>query len=223
MKIRTTGIAILAGVVVVAAGTSLALAQDSSSTVISACYSTKTGALRLDRSGACRAGEKKLQWNKRGPVGPRGPVGARGPAGPTGPNGRTGPTGQTGPAGPVTSAVGRLGAPFTLPDSGPAAEVASATITLPADGHIVANSVVSAEETSSNSALYCYFSLDGQETGSVSPTVTTSSNSAIDEAVPNTSQFAASAGTHTVTLSCARQSGTGAKLYSGTLTLIATQ
>jgi hypothetical protein len=64
---------------------------------IKACYSKKTGELRIKKAGTkCKRGEKKLAWNKRGVRGPRGPVGVQGPKGETG---ATGPTGAQGPAG----------------------------------------------------------------------------------------------------------------------------
>ncbi|MGH2837784.1 MAG: hypothetical protein ACRDJY_05475, partial [Thermoleophilaceae bacterium] len=47
---------------------------------VKACYSKKTGDLRVAVKGKrkCSRGEKKLVWNKRGLRGLRGPAGARG-------------------------------------------------------------------------------------------------------------------------------------------------
>lgn len=64
---------------------------------IKACYSKKTGELRVKKAGKkCKRGEKKLAWNKRGVRGLRGPAG---PKGETGERGAIGPTGAQGPAG----------------------------------------------------------------------------------------------------------------------------
>lgn len=64
---------------------------------VKACYSKKTGELRIKKAGKkCKRGEKKLAWNKRGV---RGKPGARGPQGPKGETGATGLTGAQGPAG----------------------------------------------------------------------------------------------------------------------------
>ena len=63
---------------------------------IKACYSKKTGDLRVKKAGkACKRGEKRLAWNKRGVRG------LRGKAGPQGPQGDTGATGLTGAQGPA--------------------------------------------------------------------------------------------------------------------------
>lgn len=51
---------------------------------ISACYATKTGALRvidLAKGQRCTSLEKPLAWNQQGPIGPVGPAGPEGPAG----------------------------------------------------------------------------------------------------------------------------------------------
>jgi len=63
--------------------------------VINACRHVEGGRLRVVPSGtACRAYERPLKWNARGPVGPAGPTG---PAGPVGPAGPQGPQGDPGP------------------------------------------------------------------------------------------------------------------------------
>lgn len=72
--------------------------------VLSACYNTTNGAMRLAGSGdECRNGEEMISWNQtgpEGPAGPQGPAGPEGPAGPQGPEGPIGPEGPQGPAGP---------------------------------------------------------------------------------------------------------------------------
>lgn len=65
--------------VAVLGGGGLALASGGSSSTIHACYSKRTGALRIGKG--CGHGEKAISWSK---VGPPGPVGDRGAAGPPG-------------------------------------------------------------------------------------------------------------------------------------------
>lgn len=65
---------------------------------IHACYSKRTGALRI--ASRCKRSERAVSWSK---VGPPGPPGKRGSnvRGATGKAGATGPVGPTGPAGPT--------------------------------------------------------------------------------------------------------------------------
>ena len=64
------------------------------STQIKACYSKKTGELRvLKPKKRCKRSERALKWNK---AGRRGPPGASGPEGPAGATGATGPEGPAG-------------------------------------------------------------------------------------------------------------------------------
>jgi len=71
---------------------------------IKACYSKKTGELRVKGKHRCRRSEKKLVWNKKGIRGPAGLQGETGATGLTGPQGPTGPagTGSGGVLGPGT-------------------------------------------------------------------------------------------------------------------------
>jgi hypothetical protein len=65
--------------VVVGAGVALASIPDADGT-IHGCRSLRTGALRVIGSRAhCREGERRLDWNVRGPQGPPGPQGEPGP------------------------------------------------------------------------------------------------------------------------------------------------
>lgn len=72
--------------------------------VISACYSKKSGQVRLVKSGKkCKKGEKTTSWNQEGPQGKpgsQGPQGTQGVAGTNGENGIPGGPGQAGSAGP---------------------------------------------------------------------------------------------------------------------------
>lgn len=99
--------------------------------VITGCYATKDGALRLVDAEAgqpCGNKEQPITWNQtgpqgaQGPVGPTGPAGVIGPVGPVGSQGATGPAGAPGPQGdpgPV-GPVGPTGRPGLQGDPGPA-------------------------------------------------------------------------------------------------------
>jgi hypothetical protein len=72
--------------------------------VITGCHKKSNGRLRVidaEDGKKCRKSERRLRWNRRGPVGPQGSQGpqglqgapgAQGPAGPEGPPGRSGYT-----------------------------------------------------------------------------------------------------------------------------------
>jgi hypothetical protein len=81
---------------------------------INACYSQKSGALRvIDAGQLCDKFELPLQWNQNGQKGDQGSQGPQGVAGATGP---AGPQGPQGPAG----AMGVQGPPGLQGDPGPA-------------------------------------------------------------------------------------------------------
>jgi hypothetical protein len=75
---------------VLASGGGWALAATGGS-VIHACASKKSGALRVARK--CRKRERGLTWSAQSPAGPRGLQGATGAIGPQGPAGSKGPQG----------------------------------------------------------------------------------------------------------------------------------
>jgi Collagen triple helix repeat (20 copies) len=82
--------------------------------VISACYTTRDGVLRVIDASAdtvCDRREAALSWNQQGVPGPAGADGAQGPQGPQGPQGDKGETGERGPA-------GEPGAPGATGDKG---------------------------------------------------------------------------------------------------------
>lgn len=92
MKIASTlsAVALAAGV---GAGVAYAAIPNGSTGVISGCYSTLTGSLKVidAQSGAtCGLLEKPLAWNQAGPQGPAGPTGATGPSGAVGATGAAG-------------------------------------------------------------------------------------------------------------------------------------
>src|ERR1700730_2265578 len=68
--------------------------------VITGCFATKSGDLRVidAQAGAqCTKKEQQLTWNQTGPPGPAGATGPQGAQGPQGPQGATGPAGPQGP------------------------------------------------------------------------------------------------------------------------------
>lgn len=96
------GVALAIGVLIGGASIAWAAIPHSTTGVISACLTTKTGAIRVidyQAGKRCVTGEVLLNWNQTGPqgaVGPIGPVGADGPLGPVGPIGPAGPAGVDG-------------------------------------------------------------------------------------------------------------------------------
>lgn len=110
--VRRTG-PLVAAAILVSTATALGAIPDDSAGVISGCYKTSSGAIRVIDAQAgetCAKSEVALTWNQVGPQGPtgaqgvpgpQGPGGPAGPAGPAGPQGPTGPTGPQGPAGPA--------------------------------------------------------------------------------------------------------------------------
>jgi len=117
---------------VTAVGTSLAFGAlalaaipNSSTGVITSCYSQATGTWRpidAERGAKCKNGELTLAWNQQGIQGATGPAGPAGPAGPTGPQGPEGDPGVAGPAGPQGPAgpTGATGAEGPQGPAGPA-------------------------------------------------------------------------------------------------------
>jgi len=63
---------------------------------VNACFSTRTGSLRVvdSRKRKCRKGERAIAWSQRGPVGTRGAQGAPGANGTNGTNGTDGTDGS---------------------------------------------------------------------------------------------------------------------------------
>ena len=121
----------------VAAGLTLGLAgvaaatptarRAAASTVVHACFKTKTGALRMVTAGkGCKSGERSLTWGVAGAAGvsgAAGAAGAQGPRGIRGPQGVTGAAGAPGPNGPdgvgTPGATGEKGATGATGATGP--------------------------------------------------------------------------------------------------------
>lgn len=85
-------------------GTAYATIPNSATGVISGCYQTAFGNLRVidtQTGQRCNFLEKQLDWNQAGVPGPKGDPGAIGPAGTPGPAGSPGLTGPAGPIGPA--------------------------------------------------------------------------------------------------------------------------
>lgn len=102
---RTT---VIVGVVMLAlgaGGTAYATIPNSSTGVITGCYQSFQGTLRVidaQTGQRCNLLERQLDWNQTGvpgATGPAGPIGSQGPAGAVGPEGPAGPAGPQGPAG----------------------------------------------------------------------------------------------------------------------------
>lgn len=99
MYARMIGIGLAAAVALVGSATLAAGASERAleEDVITGCQKAGRSFLRIVRDpAACRANERVVRWNVRGPAGPMGPAGPTGPAGPAGP---TGPAGAAGPVG----------------------------------------------------------------------------------------------------------------------------
>lgn len=121
----------------VAAGLTLGLAgvaaatptarRAAASTVVHACFKTKTGTLRMVAAGkGCKSGERSLTWGVAGAAGvagATGAAGAQGPRGIRGPRGVTGAAGAPGPNGPdgvgIPGATGEKGATGATGATGP--------------------------------------------------------------------------------------------------------
>jgi collagen triple helix repeat protein len=113
----------------VAGSIAYAAIPNSTTGVISSCYSQAKGTFRpIDTQAGetCKHNETLLEWNQQGPAGSTGPAGptgatgatgATGPAGATGATGLAGATGATGPAG-ATGATGPAGATGTTGPAG---------------------------------------------------------------------------------------------------------
>jgi hypothetical protein len=79
---------ILAGGTIAGGYAAASAAPATSTTTISACVVTKTGAVRI--ASTCKTGETRLSWNvtgQAGAAGATGPAGAAGASGPQGPSG----------------------------------------------------------------------------------------------------------------------------------------
>jgi hypothetical protein len=105
MSVRIASAVLVALLIAVCAGGASADAA-----TIRACAKKKTGAMRLVAKGKrCKASERKLTWNAKGPAGAPGQpgaAGAQGPAGTKGDVGAQGPQGQPGDGGFLGSAAG---------------------------------------------------------------------------------------------------------------------
>jgi len=104
---RTTVIAGTVAVGLAVGGTAYAAIPNSATGVISGCYRTLMGNLRIIDAQAgqrCNLFEKQLDWNQTGALGPQGPAGPAGSQGQPGPTGAVGSAGPAGPPGPPGAA-----------------------------------------------------------------------------------------------------------------------
>jgi hypothetical protein len=98
-RFRRVAVAVTAVVLVaIAGGVTYAVADVGGGGVISGCYKSQNGQLRLidPANDHCLPSETAISWGQAGTQGPPGPKGDTGPAGPAGP---TGPQGQKGDKG----------------------------------------------------------------------------------------------------------------------------
>jgi hypothetical protein len=88
-------------VVAIAGGVTYAVADIGGGGVISGCYKTQNGQLRLidPPTDSCHPSETAISWSQTGPQGPKGDKGDPGP------QGLTGPQAPAGPPGPGTKTV----------------------------------------------------------------------------------------------------------------------
>ncbi len=112
---RPSRTSVIVGTVVLtlaAGGTAYAAIPNSTTGVITGCYPTLLGNLRVIDAQAgqrCNLLEKQLTWNQAGVPGPTGGTGPTGPAGPAGPAGSAGALGPVGPQGvPGPAGAGEL-------------------------------------------------------------------------------------------------------------------
>lgn len=111
MKYRTFLVGVVVGVFLSGVTVAVASIPDSGTQVISGCYTTKNGTLRVidyQAGRRCLTGEVLLQWNQRGIQGAMGLTGAQGPQGVAGPQGLTGPQGVGAISTIATTEVPRL-------------------------------------------------------------------------------------------------------------------
>jgi len=88
--------------------------------LISACYSSTSGALRvIDSAAKCSAAERALSWNQTGPAGAQGAQGLKGDTGAAGAQGLKGDTGAAGAQG-LKGDTGAAGAQGLKGDTGAA-------------------------------------------------------------------------------------------------------
>jgi Collagen triple helix repeat (20 copies) len=102
-RMRRIALAVTAAAVVaIAGGVTYAVADIGDGGVISGCFKSQNGQLRLidPATDTCLPSETAISWGQTGPQGPAGPPGPQGPTGPQGPAGPQGATGPQGPAGP---------------------------------------------------------------------------------------------------------------------------
>src|SRR5262245_59454874 len=102
---------VLTALLAMSLGGAVLAAIPGAGSVITGCYDTKTGTLRVidDQAGnTCAITETQLTWNQIDPAGPQGPAGPTGATGAQGPQGDPGPVGPQEPAG-ATGATGSQG------------------------------------------------------------------------------------------------------------------
>jgi hypothetical protein len=130
----------LATAAILIAGSAAYALASSRGTAITVCVTHKSGALY--KAKKCAKRDRKLTWNRQGPIGPRGATGPRGVQGPTGPRGVQGPT---------------------APSNGYFAQTAGSTVSLPvpAGNYVVQGQGFIGNSTVSPVQAHCFLSANG--------------------------------------------------------------
>lgn len=221
--VRYAIVAAVSGLAV--SGLAAIAAKKPSGSQITACYSKKSGALRVVKAGKrCKRGERKIAWTKNGARGTRGIRGARGSQGPEGGNGARGATGPAGAAGApgangspgATGAIGPSNA-FEAVNTGPVTitgtdtDSANSLATLP---NIAAGSYLLVARTQINgptttaARIFCTATLGARSATAIAD-IGTSAGNVIHEVVTLTFNVTLSA-TGTGNLKCHRETLAGA-------------
>jgi hypothetical protein len=218
-QLRSPG-TILGLIAVVIAGAGLAVAANPSSDgTITACVGKKDELSLASSKGKCKSGEKKLQWNQRGPEGPKGAAGAdgsNGAAGATGPRGQQGDQGTPGTPGADASVTTRsTSAGEVTTSSNPQVDLGgpSVTVQVPTGGAVVIIGVsydAKNATMNNNSCAWLY-------EGSTLITGVGCANTTTYTRVHNATSVAADAGSHTYTVRYNSNVGTLASFQNRTL------
>jgi hypothetical protein len=89
LPLHSTVVAYLA-LFITLGGSAYAITFSTPTSVLNACVSNQTGAMRLLRRGSCKPSERMVSWNIAGPAGVAGAEGSQGPQGAQGSQGPQG-------------------------------------------------------------------------------------------------------------------------------------
>jgi hypothetical protein len=219
--LQSASVVVVAIAVVSSVG--IAVAAVPSNGVISSCYNSTNGSVRIIDSSAeaCKSSERALSWNQVGPQGPQGPQGGTGPQGatgaqgpggadgapgPQGDQGSQGVKGDTGPAGPATygdayqdTDEGTPGISDPLNGSGSFRVVSGKTV--PAGSYVISFSTRAYNFDTGSQGFTCLLNTGARDT------FTMDANSSETTVLADAATFI---GNTTVTASCATFKGSAA-------------